>query len=166
MECNICWQWLNSIMVSKTASRKHPLTGGWISFCSDSDMKMSTSLTCHLIVHFCRARGCTQPDLSFQNACTALPSLHSPIHTPCPLSCLTQSSGQWWREGEGGLRLDEGLVVGVYIVEKKRTSLIRNKNGLSAWSPVDTPGTLKKFFFKCPVGSIKLFIEESALSFI
>lgn len=68
------------------------------------------------------------------------------------------------RERQGGLWLDEGLVVGVYIVEK-RTSLIRNKNGQSAWSPVDTLGTLKKFFFECPVGMHQVVYRGVSLEF-
>lgn len=67
-------------------------------------------------------------------------------------------------ETEGGLRLDEGLVVGVYIVEEG-TSLIRNKNGQSAWSPVDTLRTLKKFFFQCPVWMHQVVYRGVSLEF-
>lgn len=55
-------------------------------------------------------------------------------------------------------------MVGVYIVEK-RTSLMRNKNGQSAWLPVDALRTRKKFFFKCPVGMHHVVYRGVSLEF-
>lgn len=81
------------------SSRDIPLAGSHLVLLS---LTLKCLHRCHFILHFCRALGWTQPDLNFANACTALPSLHSPIHTASPLSsCLTQSGGQCWGEREG-----------------------------------------------------------------
>lgn len=64
---------------------------------------------------------------------------------------------------ERGLQLDEGLVVGVCIVEK-RTSLIRIRMDNLLGHLLTPSEHLKKFSLNAQMGSIKLFIEESALS--
>lgn len=84
----------------------------------------------------------------------------SPPVSPSPEASVEERE----KERDGGLRLDEGLVVGVYIVEK-RTFLKRNKNGQSAWSPVNTLRTLKTFFFKCPVGMHEVVYRGVSLEF-
>lgn len=100
-------------------------------------------------------------DLNFQNTCTALPSLHSPIpYLPLPdalcpliLSCPVQTSTL-----ERGLRL--GWRLGGWCICRKKKTYIFDKE--LKWEirmdynvlgrPLNFSPPFKKFFFKCPVG--------------
>lgn len=119
---------------------------------------MSTPLTCpQFILYFCRALGWTQPDLSFRTQCTALPSLHNPIHTPSPPSCLTQSSGQWGRYREGA-RAVAGWWFGdgcLYI--RKKGPLWQGIRMDNLLGHLLTPSEQVKFFFGCPFGMHQVY---------